>query len=1439
MSPLQYATMQELLGRIPDFARKVGMPADMLKNIQFEFADLTGLAVDQENSSKKAHEKTSGKDFTVTDILGAIQFNGLNAVVQLSNKLEHLDQLEGAVYHELYHAMEKWMQIPADTMLKMLQHTPNFEDRAIKFSEYMVANKFEKGTPSWLRAHWLQLRRFLQLVSNFLRGKGFFRPEDMYGRFITGAFLPRLALPAPAFLTDPALVSSSETAFMLLGKKSLTRDKKRLAYAAGLYRNNVDMKKIRLETGWFLGPDKMWRYEMNDIPLKIDRETLKKLQADFVQGLTRGVQPLPISLEDIIEHDELLHAYPELRKAGFALTASYSSYNEETGFLQLNYTASENLAKAREDMIHELQHAVQGIEGFARGGNVKEFINLNEFFETQLRIVRNYIMDNSPKHEWNLYLRGEKKDRKWRVNNVITGKFVNESKIPAKMQKMVDSITEAYTKIQALSATPEGEDKLTSTGQYMRLLGEAEARDSSTRASFDDLSRAAIEPYWTQGIPNDEFIIRFKSGTGSVLSTDTTIDTSEEVLFSVARNIQRSDTKERGLLAPLKKLYVDKIGTPLWDYFAEDLPIRLSKRSTLINRIAKGLVLDFGKDEGFIEERDNTNARITHLTEKAKRMSEELNKLTSAEQVRASQIIQGSVTVQSEKYKAAIEASKAFQRLYGELSKLGILGPDNRFRKLTRKEVATKMKEIGQYDKILEELERSLTPQVYTSRTVNAATEEIVEELVMAEEVVVLGEAQATVTRITEANEKRVKEALTSRGFAKGESNLMIQHIKDSVMFLENSTGPIAQIKSIVSKTIRSTLSETITKEFKYDSRTMREARASIRKRIRTNMDARNALMERVQTHWKESGKSYLRRAYAKIEEEKRFKKSLMSWIFRRNRLTNKGYSKQRKNLTAEYRKSLGEIRQAPFLVMKGLSEESHDAEMMRLFTVIASNPKWAVERKDLDREGVHKGWKPLSGSVKLGPLANMFVDEFIWDDLNEAVRERSDFIRQWDKILSLWKLGKVPFNPATQIRNIITNFGLADFGNLNPHRLDIYIEAAIDFWNKKGYWKEAMTTTLLGDEWAGAEVFKFLDDVSRLEKGGTMLTKGTKALMKILDKPSETYQGIEQFFKLAVFISERKAGRSIKQSATHAEKFLFNYTKIPPWIRAAKRWYAPFITFSYKAMPRVAETAIKRPWKMAKYLIILSAIEAITRRLYGESEEEEKREKAVLPDYMRKTVLPGPLKHIVPGLLSHIRVPYRDQYGRSKYWDLSYILPWGDVAEQWGQSQIPFRPFLPSHPVFSVFDIAYNEVMFNGRELTIQDVDEGSDYWKKIGTQLWLQAAPALLSHSYTRFTRALYGEVDYMGRERSMTEAVFDVFFGIKMRSIDYTESRGRHLRKLTRAIANIKQEFKRDYQKLILNPSSNTEKQQRRYEDLFKRLNRKLERITDKILEVDNPK
>lgn len=138
---------------------------------------------------------------------------------------------------------------------------------------------------------------------------------------------------------------------------------------------------IRKETGWFKGKyDGKWRYEIN--PVQVTPVGEKRL-LDAANASRDNKTVELVRLKDVIEDSELLKLYPELENTKIAFYDSESeagySFVDGVGYISLNPKTyfqkgyGQDRAKwVHRNIAHELQHAVQLLEGFARGTSSKE-----------------------------------------------------------------------------------------------------------------------------------------------------------------------------------------------------------------------------------------------------------------------------------------------------------------------------------------------------------------------------------------------------------------------------------------------------------------------------------------------------------------------------------------------------------------------------------------------------------------------------------------------------------------------------------------------------------------------------------------------------------------------------------------------------------------------------------------------------------------------------------------------------------------------------------------------------------------------------------------------------------------------------------------------------------------------------------------------------------
>lgn len=341
------------------------------------------------------------------------------------------------------------------------------------------------------------------------------------------------------------------------------------------------------------------------------------------------------------------------------------------------------------------------------------------------------------------------------------------------------------------------------------------------------------------------------------------------------------------------------------------------------------------------------------------------------------------------------------------------------------------------------------------------------------------------------------------------------------------------------------------------------------------------------------------------------------------------------KPMSEDTLRALGEIKEVGYPTALAMIQLIADIERSKFFKLI--NKRWA---KDV----LEDGYKQLPINAKLGALSGRAVPLPIFEDIQQIIAPIGGIGK---KLVAGFKFGKVILNPATHARNIMSNFLLNNFEGLNPARIDIYARAAKELKTKGKYFQEAQKVGLGLNTFAAQEIRHFLTapEVRGISR------EAKNALIKI----SDLYQGEENFAKMAQYIFQRKKGLNPEKAWVIAERATFNYAQVTPFIRKLREsiFGFPFITFTYKVTPIVIKTAVTKPTKISNIGKIKNAIENLSPLAQRE------KERGVEPDYIRNGF--------------YIRLPKKDKYNRALYFDLSYIIPFGELVS--GQAFIAERP--------------------------------------------------------------------------------------------------------------------------------------------------------------------
>lgn len=142
-----------------------------------------------------------------------------------------------------------------------------------------------------------------------------------------------------------------------------------LSVARKMEEEKKDAKAIKMATGWERGADGKWRYEMPDAKIKDTMDVggghiVKRYEDDM---LWNGGK-----LSKVIDAPELFKAYPQLKDVRIDTDAimndmpSNGEYNAKTNTITIH---ADELKYMNSILNHEIQHVIQSIEGFDRGGS--------------------------------------------------------------------------------------------------------------------------------------------------------------------------------------------------------------------------------------------------------------------------------------------------------------------------------------------------------------------------------------------------------------------------------------------------------------------------------------------------------------------------------------------------------------------------------------------------------------------------------------------------------------------------------------------------------------------------------------------------------------------------------------------------------------------------------------------------------------------------------------------------------------------------------------------------------------------------------------------------------------------------------------------------------------------------------------------------------------
>lgn len=373
--------------------------------------------------------------------------------------------------------------------------------------------------------------------------------------------------------TPTAMGAGGTDLGMFAGRGARTADLDALRRFEQMQAENLPASQTWQETGWMKGPEGLPRFEISDdaslISPFFDPTKLPNVQrhSDF--------QFLP----DVLIHPDLYRAYPELRdyRVGAVdnrnIVGAYDHTNRSIllgGDYRQSFLEAPN--ELRSTMLHEIQHAVQRLEGFERGGSpqvapkilteqaraelntfspnlssaydhsisnlgfasnrlylhkLDDVINssnirpstirrLSDWYEHSSNIINNFgvapTKAGPARDEWYRnaarYIKNQNLEKRPALSNYQQYSQKDLNNVYRRSDRQLDKIRDDYFKMRKTAQKYQELGKLSDYQLYERIAGEAEARLVEARTPMSPSERRAQFPFRQLDVPYNELLYR-------------------------------------------------------------------------------------------------------------------------------------------------------------------------------------------------------------------------------------------------------------------------------------------------------------------------------------------------------------------------------------------------------------------------------------------------------------------------------------------------------------------------------------------------------------------------------------------------------------------------------------------------------------------------------------------------------------------------------------------------------------------------------------------------------------------------------------------------------------------------------------------------------------------------------------------------------------------
>ncbi|MGK0546357.1 LPD38 domain-containing protein [Halomonas cupida] len=278
---------------------------------------------------------------------------------------------------------------------------------------------------------------------------------------------------------DQAVSRGQNPLFSFAGSRASNADLHTLERAQRMLENGQDSEAIRQETGWFEGVDGKWRFEIDDSDARF---------LPFVDK-SAGTQWTK-SLEEVVDHPRLFAAYPTLRDVTVVSVIGMGRKRGRYAPKRREITLNAELDPMEQfsTLLHEVQHGIQHLEGFASGGSPESY----RLPPRREQWLRNKIQE----------LTHESGDFAREVLEQYKAGELTSDQVQQRIQQRADEIGLNELRKKLSEGNERGAYRY-----YQRLYGETEARNVQARQGMSEIERRDTSPAETQDVPDSEVVV--------------------------------------------------------------------------------------------------------------------------------------------------------------------------------------------------------------------------------------------------------------------------------------------------------------------------------------------------------------------------------------------------------------------------------------------------------------------------------------------------------------------------------------------------------------------------------------------------------------------------------------------------------------------------------------------------------------------------------------------------------------------------------------------------------------------------------------------------------------------------------------------------------------------------------------------------------------------